>query len=122
MSLTTRELGDMRAHANQLLSATCTIYLKTEVFASGKDASHWNTARASSVPCRLDSPVRLHEWSQIIAGQVREGRLWMLSFKNTQTVAVTDQVTVGSNRYYVRSTNDDDTERVLTRCICERLD
>ena len=118
-ALTAQELNDMRDHAEEYLSATCTIQYDSGTNVKGKHIPAW-TNRGTAILCRFDT-IGSRDLAVIQGGQVLEGRAWMVTLKHDETVAITDRIYYGGAYYHPIWINDDESEKMLTRVAVQRM-
>jgi hypothetical protein len=114
------DLATLRTDLEALLPDTCTINYVTRTADGAGGWTEATTARGTSIACRI-MPMQFGAFAGISADQLKEGRAWVLSVANDQTVEIDDQVVVGSNTYHVKQLNTDESEIGLTRAYLERL-
>ena len=114
------DLAALRTELNALLPGTCTINYVTRTADGAGGWTEATTARGTAIACRI-MPMS-GGFGGVSAEQLKEGRAWVLSVANDQTVAIDDQIVVGSNTYHVRQLNTDESEIGLTRAYLERLE
>lgn len=118
-ALTVRELDDMRAHAEEYLTATCVIQYDSGTEIKGKHIPAW-TNRGTAIPCRLDT-ISNRDLALIQGSQVLEGRPWIMTFKHDETIAITDRIYYGGVYYQPIWINDDEVEKMVTRVAVQRM-
>ena len=118
-AITADELSNMRDHAEEYLAGTCTIQYDSGTTVKGKHVPGW-TNRGTAILCRFDT-VSNRDLALIQGGQVQEGRLWMVTLKHDETVAITDRIYYGGAYYHPIWINDDEIEKMVTRVVCQRM-
>ena len=118
-ALTAQELSDMRDHAEEYLSGTCTIQYDSGTNVKGKHIPAW-TNRGTAILCRFDT-IGSRDLAVIQGGQVLEGRALMMTLKHDETVAITDRIYYGGTYYRPIWINDDEAEKMLTRVAVQRM-
>ncbi len=120
MGLTTGELADLRATADDFLPGTCTIQVKTEgVDALGGGTASWaNTYTA--VACRLDP---LSPGSEVVRNFALEGEsTYMLLLKYDQAITLENRVFFGGVTYEVRAVMDQHSYVTAKRAVLVKVD
>ena len=117
--ITTNELAQLRANADDWLPDTCTIQTATEsVDATGGGSIAWANTY-TSVACRL-APLTGQE---AVRNYALEGQsTWRLSVKYDQALTVENRVVFDSDTYEVKYVEDDHSNRTLRRAILVRVD
>ena len=114
--LSNAELAAMRAHALTTLPDTCSVVSYSETQDSGgrltQDASGTVTAC-----CRYAAGEK--GWTQLVGEKPQAGNAGVFSLEGTLSLNLTDSILYGGKRYYIRGTNTNDSERMLTRVAVE---
>ena len=125
MTLSTRELADMRAHAEQLLPTTCTILYRTGKTSDGMGGwtETWGTA-ATSVSCRLDAmPASYRVDTSGEQWKVHNAFKLLVPYDQDINMGGTPvRVTLGGDTYHVIAVDDDQHWRMLRRAFVRRVD
>lgn len=119
MSLSTLELSQLQADANDYMPDTCTIQAVTRTRDSmgGWTETYANTYTA--IPC--------HIWHQTggerdVAGRMSEVTGWVLNVAHGQALDATMRVVHGGNTYQVNEVNDDGTQKLHRRATLTRIE
>lgn len=121
MSLSTQELAQLRAEANDYLPDTCTIQTPTV----SRDAQGgFTTAYANthtSVSCRL-APELVREDKTLAGDRVQALSRWVLTVAYNQALAENYRVVHDSETYEVEHLEDTHSNRTAKRAYLRRLD
>lgn len=117
--ISTKELTDMRALADDFFPDTCTIQTATEsVDATGSPTVSWANTY-TSVACRLDPIGNEGEVVNNLALQGRSG--WMLNIPYGQAISIEDRVIHSSLTYEVMRVWDTHSYSTIRRAVLVRV-
>lgn len=121
MNLSTQELAQLRADAEDYLPDTCTLQTKTETSDSmgGWTESWANTY--TSVECRL-APMQSMRVEALEADQLTAASRWILTVHHDQTINVEMRVVHDSVTYEIESLHATHSQRAAKRAVLARVD
>ena len=120
MSLSTLEIAQLRADADDYMPDTCIIQSPTiTIDAIGGQSTSW--AAAATVSCRL-APQLAGMGEVINAAQITSPTSWVLTVAHDQAIDATQRVVVSSDAYQVERVEDDHSNRTARRVYLRRLD
>jgi len=120
VTLTSKELTDMRASLDLLMPDTCNILSRTDTAdGQGGFTTTWGTATAS-VSCRLDKRSGALE-EELMAASIQPFTSWMLTVPDETTITEAHRVEVGSNTFNVTSVDDGKSWKGSVRCQLEKV-
>ena len=117
MGIPTTEITAMRTDAALYLPDTCNIWTVTQGVDSIGGLSASSTAVRSSIPCRyMGGP---EGWEAIVGMKPQVGGVGVFSMNGTVSINLTDIIIYGTTKYYIRGTNEVNSERMYTRVAVE---
>lgn len=119
MTISAKELADMRAVADDFLPDTCTIQTPTDSTGSmgGPSTSFGNTY--TNIACRVD-PMGVGSESEVASAL--EGQSgWWLNIPYDQDIAITYRVVHDGKTYEVKSVVDTQSYRTIRRAAMVRV-
>ena len=118
-AITSDMLATMRGLIeSDLLPDTCTINTMVETPDGEGGVTTSGSAIATAVPCRLDA---ISGREQVSGGAIQAFMAYKLSLPYDQTIAVENQVVIGSDTFTVTSVNDGQSWKAVTRVDLEKL-
>jgi len=121
MSLSDKELVDIRAVAEDWLPDTCTIRTKSE----SKDALGGVVDSFADgytgVACRLD-PSALSGDERVSSEALEAESFWVLTVAHDQAIGVEDRVVFGGETYEVREVVDDNSFLIVRQAVLVRVE
>ena len=114
--LSNKELSDMRAHAAVTLPDSCSIVAYSETRDSGGRLTQGASGTVTAA-CRYAAGEA--GWTQLVGEKPQAGNVGVFSMAGTLSLNLTDTILYNSRKYYIRGTNVNDSERMLTRVAVE---
>lgn len=117
--LSDKELAEMRAEAEKLLSDTCNILSKAYASdGAGGQTISWGTA-AQNVSCRLVP--KSSKASDMEGGRINYHTMWLVHLPYDQDVAPDQRIVINGSNYDVQSVEDAHSWRMLNQAFCRRV-
>ena len=117
MGIPISEIDAMRVEAALYLPDTCNIWTLTNSRDSIGGMSAASTAIRTAVPCRyMGGP---EGWEALVGMKPQVGGVGVFSMNGTVSINLTDIIVYNSTKYYIRGTNEVNSERMLTRVAVE---
>lgn len=116
--ITTAELAAMRAIQQETMTQTATIQRTTLTTTGLGGKAESTTTVADDVPCRV-APSRRMADLQRVAGRLRDGTPWRITFPAGQDVREKDRITIDDGRQFaVLSVEGAWTVETARVCMC----